>query len=370
MSQPERVFNTFQRKPFRPFYSFREFIAGIIILILLAAVVLWLEWRGAHPDPDLFLTREKLLTSKGGQIPVYKRPLERWVEPGGVAPNSTGAAANPLEPFPASVAGDGWQASGSVSTFDETNLYTKIDGREGFYKSFGFQKLYTLSLESSSEKNLTIDLELFDLGSIENAIGALTAEIPDEKAQASVKLEPSGLSYFTSNAGFASQGKYYVRMVGSDANPVIEKRIQAIKKDLLPKFPVEKLPWTYALFAGQLGVNPGQIRFEKENVFSLSSVTNVYSAILPGSTETQLFITKRSGNDDATKLAKQIGDSFASYGKVLKQSPYLIQNEYIQVVDGVQPYQQFVIGIRFAKSASEAVNWMDKLKAALQKVQS
>jgi uncharacterized protein DUF6599 len=363
--QPERVFNTFRRKPFRPFYSIREFYSGIILLLLLAAILFWVRWRGHNPDPELFMSQEKLLSSKGAEVPVYKRPLERWVEPG-IAPTQATAATNTLEPFPASIVSEGWQANRAVEMFDATDVYKKIDGREGFYKSFGFQKLYTISLDSTSKKGLTLDIELFDLGSIDNALGAMTAEISDPKTN--VKLENAGLSYSTTNGGFASQGRYYIRMIGSDADPAIQEKVKSLKIALLPHFPAEKLPWTYALFVGQLGVSPGQIKYEKENAFSLSFVDNVYTATVPGSTETSYFISKRPDEKQAGDLAKELAKSFSEYGKILKQSPLLISNDYIQAVDGIQTYRDYVIGVRYAKTEKDAVDWMNRLKAALQKV--
>lgn len=366
--QPERVFNTFRRKPFRPFYSLREFYTGIILLLLLTAILFWVRWMGQHPEADLFVSQEKLLSSKGGEVPVYKRPLERWVEPGSSPTSATASATNQFEPFPASVISDGWQANRAVEMFDATDVYKKIDGREGFYKAFGFQKLYSISLDSTTRKDLTLDIELFDLGSIDNALGAMTAEISDPKTN--VKLESAGLSYFTTNGGFAAQGHYYIRMVGSDADPVIQEKVKSLKDVLLAKFPAEKLPWTFALFVGQLGVSPGQIKYEKENAFSLSFANNVYTALIPGTTETSYFITKRSGSQEAENLTKQLAKSFSEYGKVLKQSPLLISNDYIQAVDGLETYKDYVIGVRYAKSEKDAINCMDRLKAALQKVSS
>jgi hypothetical protein len=299
---------------------------------------------------------------------VYKRPLERWVEPGSAPASQGTSTSNAFEPFPAAVISEGWQANRSIEMFDSTDVYKKIDGREGFYKSFGFQKLYSLSLDSTKKKGLTLDIELFDLGSIDNALGAMTAEISDPKTN--VKLESAGLSYFTSNGGFASQGRYYIRMVGSDADPAIQEKVKSLKDALIAHFPSEKLPWTYALFVGQLGVSPGQIKYEKENAFSLSFANQVYTATIPGSTETSYFISKRSGPQEAGDLAKQLAKSFSEYGKILKESPLLISNEYIQAVDGIQAFQDYVIGVRYAKSEKDAIDSMNRLKAALQKVSS
>jgi hypothetical protein len=371
LSDQERVFNTFRRKPYRPFYSLREFQTGVVIFLILGAVTLWVVWRGAHPDPDLFATHDNLLTAKGGQVPVYKRPLEQWVEPGGAARTESLPTTSPVEPFPAAVLSDGWKAAGPVQSFDETNLYKKIDGRETFYKSYGFKKLDFLSLESTSNKDLTIDMELFDLGSIENALGALSAELSDPKTP--VDLESSGLSYFTSNGAFVSQGRYYIRLVGSEDQDAIREKVRLLKEALTAHFPGEKLPWTYALFVGQLGTSPGQIRYQGEDAFSFSFAKDVYSATIPGSEQTELFITKQSTPQDAEKLTKQFAEGFGSYDKSVNAPAghpevVLFQNEMINTYDGVTRHENFVLGIRFAGSPEEAIRWMEKLKSALKKI--
>lgn len=371
MPDQERVFNTFRRKPYRPFYSLREFQTGLLIFVVLGTITGWVVWRGAHTDPDLFVTRDNLLTAKGGDVPVYKRPLEQWVEPGGAARTDASSETSPVEPFPAAVLSGGWKAAGRVQSFDETNVYKKIDGRETFYKSYGFKKLDFLSLESTNNKNLTLDIELFDLGSVENALGALTAEISDPKTP--VALGSSGLSYFTSNGAFVSQGRYYIRMVGSEAQDGILEKARSLKEAFTSHFPGEKLPWTYALFVGQLGTAPGQIRYQSEDAFSFSFAKEVYSATIPGSAQTELFITKQSTSQDAEKLAKQFAEGFASYDKSVdapagNAGTRLFQNEMINTYDGVGRYENFVLGIRFAGSTEEAVRWMEKLKSALQKI--
>jgi uncharacterized protein DUF6599 len=368
----ERVFNTFRSKIYRPFYSIREFRAGLVILVLLAVVAGWVAWRGAHPDPALFLTQDKLLSSKGGDIHVYKQPLQRLDEPAAPASTTgTMSAGNPLEPFPAEIVSDNWRATGPVQVFDETNLYIKIDGRESFYKTFGFKKLYYLSLQSSATNGLTIDIELFDLGSSENSLGAFSAELSNPAA--GVKMGSGNLSYVTSNGGFLAQERYYARILGSDDNQTIRDKIQSIRDLMMSRFPEGKLPWTFALFVGEVGAAPGGIRYQKENAFSFGFASDVYSAVVPGSKETEVFIVKKASTGDATALAKQFAEGFAGYGSKLKTPPghpaaALVNNEFINTVEGVEPFQNYVLGIRFAKSAEDAVRWMDKLKSGLQKL--
>lgn len=373
MADQERVFNSFRIKVYRPFYSIREFRAGLVIVLLLVAITGWVIRRGSHPDPALFVTRENQLTSKGSRIKVYEPPLQRFQEASSPsAPQLPEvAASNPLEPFPAGIVSQDWQVAGPVQFYDETNLYIKIDGRESFYKSFGFKKLYFVSLQSAAHKDLTIDIELFDLGTPENTLGAFSAE--NSSPVANIKMDNGSLIYLATNSGFLAQDRYYARMLGSDDRPDVRSKIKSMTTLMNAQFPPGKLPWTYALFVGSLGASPGAIRYQKENAFSFGFASDVYSAVVPGSKETEVFIMKRSSPADATKLANQFAEGFAGYGSALKppaghSEAVLVNNEFINTVEGVEPFRNFVLGIRFAKSAGEAVSWMEKVKSALQKL--
>ena len=375
MADQERVFNSFRIKAYRPFYSIREFRAGLVILLILMAITGWVIRRGGQPDPELFATRENQLTSKGSRIKVYEPPLQRLQESSGPAlPSSPAAtASNPLEPFPSGIASQDWQPAGPVQFYDETNLYIKIDGRESFYKSFGFKTLHFVSLQSAAQKDLTIDIELFDLGTGENALGAFSAE--NSSPDAKIKMENGSLVYLATNSGFLAQDRYYARMLGSDDRPDVRNKIKSITALMNAQFPPGKLPWTYALFVGSLGASPGAIRYQKENAFSFGFASEVYSALVPGSKETEVFIMKRDSPADATKLAGQFAEGFAGYGSALKApaghpEAVLVNNEFINTVEGVEPFRNFVLGIRFAKSAGEAVSWMERVKSALQKLPS
>ncbi|HUK82947.1 MAG TPA: DUF6599 family protein [Verrucomicrobiae bacterium] len=360
----EPVFNTFRRKPLRPFYSLREFRIGIIIIVALGGLLLWVMRRGAHPDPTLFTVPQNLLTDKGKAVTLYKRPVEPWVEPGTVgAPTSSPR----LDPFPDAVASADWRMAGPPQMFDESNLYVKIDGREGFYKSYGFKKLYFLSLASMEQDGLTIDIELFDLGKTENALGALAAEISSPDAE--VRTEKSGLSYATRNGAFLSQGRFYARIIGSDDNDLIRKKVTGLREALLAALPAEPLPWSYALFAGRLHLNPFKIQYDAENAFSFGFATQVYSATLPNS-ETELFISRRESDAEAIVLAAKFAEGFAAFGKKLAhpQSVILVQNEYTSAIDAVRTHGTYVIGVREAKSPQEATQWLDRLASELDNI--
>jgi len=353
----EPVFNTFRRKPLRPFYSLREIQIGFLLILLMGAVAGWIMWRGAHIDPTLFTPPgEKLLTDRGKNIVVYKRPLEQWHEPGSAAVSASVS----LEPFPNSVVSTGWRATAAPQMFDESNLYEKIDGREEFYKTRGFKKLYFLTLKSDEHPNLDVDIELFDLGSIENALGAFGAEISNPQTE--VHTTPSGLWYLTRNGGFLSQGRYYARLIGSDDNDFIRGKVASLREGLTAGLPPEPMPWVYGLFVGNLHLNPGKIQFQKENAFSFDFATDIYSANVAGS-DAEIFISKRTSADDAVAVAGKLADGFAGFGKRVEGG--LIHNEYVNAYDGVRAQGPYVIGVRLAPTVDEAKKWLDKLSTEL-----
>lgn len=362
----EAVFNAFRRKPLRPFYSLHEFQIGVALLALLGGIAVWVVWRGLHPDPDLFNVQERLLADKGKQTPVYKRPVEPWVEPGSSAPAATTGRTR-LDPFPPSVSGGGWRASGTPQMFDESNLYSKIDGRETFYKSYGFKRLHFLTLVSDGSSGLNIDIELFDLGSVKNALGALVAEMSNPAAV--VAMKGQGLWYASRNGGFVVQGPHYVRLIGSDDNPVIQKKIAALRDAFLATLTGEPLPWAYELFVGGLQVSPSRIQYYAVNAFSFGFANDVYAASWPGS-DAEVFLSQRPGAADAKLLAVKFADGFAAYGQRLPGGAdglALFKNQYARAIDGVRAHGPYVIGVRLAKSADEARRLLDQLALQLDK---
>jgi hypothetical protein len=353
MTQPSRnepVFNTFRRKVYRPFYSLREFQIGLVCLAILGAVLAWVVWRGLHPDPTLFTTDEKWLTKK--EVLIYKRPVEPWTEPG-----NTAKAAPTFGPFPAEIVGEGWTASAPVSEFDAANVYVKIDGREGFYKSYGFKRLHFVNLTSG---NLSLDIELFDLGTVGNALGAMAAEITKPDA------EFDGFFYASANAGFLVQGRYYARLIGSDDNEAIRKKIAAVKTLLLAHLPADPVPWAYAVLAAGLKISPAKVQYTPQDAFSFDFATDVYSAKVKGDTE--VFVSRRASAADATALAGKFAEAFSGFGKALPAAAAarLFSNEYVNTVDGVTAHGEYVIGVRLAPNAAEALRWLNQLREILK----
>lgn len=329
------VLNTAPFKHYRRSYSRREVQLGTAILTGLAGVGAWVGYRGTQPDPNLY-----------GESPgLIRRSPTVAVERG---------------PLPERVAPEGYKERG-LSVFGPDNLYEKINGREGFYKSFGFEQLHFVTLVDESAPERVIDLELFDLGSGQNALGAFKAESgPDAKTESS----SSGMQRFDRNAAYLARGRFYARAVGSEESAEMTAALKALLANL-NALEAGALPWSYALFTDGLGVATDKIAFLKEDAFSFGFARDVYAATLDDG-ETEAFVISRASDTDAKAMVAEFTEGFAMLGeKEAKADVTWVTDRYLNRVSGADDEGAFVIGIRSASSIDDAAQLLEKLRAAL-----
>jgi len=189
----------FIRKPFRhyrPRYSLAELRWGLVALALLGGIAAWVIWRGQNPDPALFAAAPLELGNGGGK---------------GAA---KGSDKSDRAVLPEALTAKGWREA-RVAQYDSKNLYEKINGRAGYFKNFGFQRLYYASLLHGKEGSASVDIELYDLGKPTNALGAYSGELGEAKPHAA----KHGLWHRERNALYMTIGRYYLRAIGSTETP-------------------------------------------------------------------------------------------------------------------------------------------------------
>ncbi|NNE43878.1 MAG: hypothetical protein HKN12_06700, partial [Gemmatimonadetes bacterium] len=237
-SREDRVLVQDGRRHHRKTYSRTEFRIGLACLAVLGAVVGWVVWMGAHPDPALF---EAPIIGEGADLP------------GGLAP----AAPAPADrgPLPEELAVAGW-TEGVPSAFGYDNLYEKINGREGYYKQFGFEMLHFVSLVSDADPQTIVDIELYVLDSPDNARGAAAGERPADAVTETVGADTNTLYR---NALYLTRGDLYIRAIGSDESPAVTAQLEKIRDAFPAAAAGAEIPWSQQLFAGELGLDPGSI---------------------------------------------------------------------------------------------------------------
>lgn len=331
----DRLFVKNGRKHYRPRYSLTEVRIGVLILIGLVVILAWVLYRGAHPDPELFKESPGLV-NRGRKV------ADRGPVPEGLAP-------------------PGWK-EGDVSSFGPDNLYEKINGREGYYKSFGFQRLWFVALleEGVPPANAgSIDVELYDLGKTENALGAFSGELPES---ATAAIDAGGLVAEDRNALFLARGKNYVRAIGSDEEEGTKQALRHLKKVLTVALQAEPLPGSFGLFV-ELGVRPGKISYAKENAFSFGFANKVHIGLMPDG-ETELFVTAAEDPKSAKILADQFRVGFLQYGTEVGGK--WVEDRYLGRVSGATSAGGMVLGVRGAADAATAAKLLVRLETAVK----
>lgn len=323
----KQVFNQSGRKHYRRTYSLTEVKLGGLVIVVLVAIAAWVAWRGAHPDPELFAP---------------------------APPQADRGKKVDRGPLPTDLTPEGW-VERSLSSFDPSNVYVKINGREGFYKSFGFKALYFVSLQNESDPTRAVDIELYDLGTRDNALGCYAQERGED---AQVETHEGGLHHTGPNAMFGVVGPLYMRAIGTADAP----DIHAVLKHVLSRFTegaaADALPWGYTFF-GKMGVDVGNLSFVPQDAFSLEAADAVFVAGIEGDLE--LFASRPP---DAEAAAKALLDGFASYGEPKTEAGQtFVVDRYLSTYTTAEAAGPFVVGVRGAESATVATGWLKKLKA-------
>jgi hypothetical protein len=366
-----RVLNPRPYRVFRKRFSTGEAKAGAAVLVLLALLAAWVAWRGARPDPAPF-AEPALLAKETAAVPELegrKAPDGIAFANGGgaaVAPSASTAAAAPADrgALPPALAGDGW-SDGPVSRFDAENLYVKINGRADFFLARGFRALTFVTL--SGPGGAAVDLELYDLGSPENALGAFVAERPPD---AKATTERGTSWYLARNALFLARGSSYLRAIGSDESPAVLARLAALRKAFETGIAAGERPWTAALFGDALGLPQDRLLYTAENAFSFGFARNVTSATLDDG-ETELFVLPAGDEAKARALAARFEEGFLSYGaKVEAAGAAWVKDQYLETYARALAAGTMVVGVKGASDPAKAAGLLAKLEKAVRALPS
>ncbi len=346
--EEDRLFVKDGFRHYRRKYSITEVRWGLACGAVMLLITAWVMWRSRNPlDPELF--------ADGAEL------LKVAVVPGAVA--AGGADRGPL---PKDLAAAGWRED-KVAQFDAENLYVKINGRADYFKGFGFKRLFNVVVLNEKDAQVTVDVEMYDMGATANALGAYSGErAPTIKPE----VTDTGLHHFDRNALYLARGPYYIRVIGSDEGPVVTEKLRGLKETLVAGVKGEPLPWAYGLFVGQMGIDPSKIAYFPENAFSLSFARDMWTVRPLGKdSDLELFINAQPDAATAKKTAERLHKSFSELGTPGGKADKitLVKDQFLGLFSGVGPVDRFLIGVRGAANKEMAAEELGKLRDAVAK---
>jgi hypothetical protein len=250
-------------------------------------------------------------------------------------------------------------------TYDEDNLYEKIDGRADYFRAFHFKRLWSLLLTSRKDSAVTVDVEMYDVSNAANALGAYSGERPPD---AKVQVTDAGLHHFDRNALYLARGPYYIRVIGSDETPVVADKLKQLAEKILSDVGGEPLPWAYGLYIGQLGLGADKITYSAKNAFSLAFADDVWAVRPEGKqTDLELFVSARDDAAGARQIVKQLQGAFLELGKPAGKAAgaALVKDQFLGLFSGAVAEGRFLIGVRGAASAAVAGAEIERLRKAI-----
>jgi hypothetical protein len=361
----DRLFNPNGRKHFRRTYSLIEVRYTLLALGALAAIGAWVGWRGAHPDPEILALESNLLAEGTADAPERARRLGTGSGDGagqGQGAAVTAGGAGERGPVPAGLAAPGWRERG-ITAFSRDNLYEKINGRASYYETFGVEALHFITLVHAEDEAVTVDIEMYDMGKLANALGAYAGE---RQPGATPELEDGTIGHTARNATFLVRGRFYVRAIGADESETVQAQLVHLRSALTAGIDSEPLPWAYSLFVAA-GADPAKVGFLPENAFSFGFARNVYTAAVTDD-GADLFVVATRDEAAAQALATQFAEGFLSYGKDAGRKDGIpwIEDQYLATLAGTTTRGALVLGIRGAPDRAFAEKALAGLLAAAE----
>ncbi|MBD3297894.1 MAG: hypothetical protein GF341_04500 [candidate division Zixibacteria bacterium] len=160
----------------------------------------------------------------------------------------------------------------TIQTYDEKNLYKKINGHDVAFFRFGFQMLTFASYGGSDDTFL--DTYLYRMGSRENALGIFANERSDDREP----LDRIGTGYRSGGGIFFYRGPWYVQIIPSVDNSATAAAADEMTDSLLavlpaPQAPIPQLAWFPE--SKRIALSEGYI---PDNAFGTDFLGDVFTA--------------------------------------------------------------------------------------------
>jgi hypothetical protein len=350
-------------RSYRRTYRLQEVYWGAAIAAGLLGVLLWVRYKGQHPDPSLYDMSAAL--AAGNAAPAVQEASRANPAPAPAASSADAPGAAERGPLPPELAAGAFH-EGKIGVYTPDNLYVKIDGRAEYYLGFGLKGMHSVTLEAKS--GASVEIELYDLGAARNALGCYNGE----RAPGAESTVESGSTFrFDRNAAFLTRGPYYARFVGSDETPEVVAEVKRLVEVLRTKLPSEERPWAFDLFVDQLKLPASQVGYARENAFSFGFAHDVYKVSLSAADSQdnmEAFVAVKAAAAAAAAMAKQFQDGFRSLGAAAGQTPAgvpLFKDEFLGSFSGATASERWVIGVSSAPSAERAHQVLQQLEQGL-----
>jgi hypothetical protein len=183
--------------------------------------------------------RQPLATSAAGIALVLTAATLGIVACGpGDSDPETPAPSDDLATFlPSSAEITGWSRATEVDRYDPDTLYEYIDGEAPFYLDYGFRQVVTAEY-AAEQSDLAVVVEIFQMGSSEEAFGIFAAE----RSAGDREPEVGAQAYASSNVVGLWKGPHYVKVSSFVTGDDVENALFRFAEEVASRLPGESTP--------------------------------------------------------------------------------------------------------------------------------
>jgi hypothetical protein len=264
---------------------------------------------------------------------------------------------------------------GKAETYNNDNLYEKIDGKAPMYQEAGFVKLDTQRFAAKSNSEIGFELYTYDMNNTENAFSVYSRQKRADATDLS-DLGASAFGYVAGNAICISLGKNYIEMIGSAESNELVDGMKGIAKDLSAKYKPTDKDKIVELGYFPEGTVAGSWKLQIDNAFGFDGLTDAYSAQYKvGDKAVSIFFSRRKNADEAKTVAKNYYDFLITNGaKAVTVDSEILKSAGTSVVDFYGSFEMvfsagvFVGGVHEADNKQAAEKGAEVLIDQLKKV--
>ena len=367
-----------------------EQLSVLMIGLALVGLVVWVALQRNQYLPEERDLDPSLLSADGPKIAIYNQPLRPWVEPGSEATQS--ARQFELGPFPPTLVDADWSLAARIRSFDESNLYEKINGEAEKFIKQGFRRLHYVVLRGADGSEMA--LELYDQGNIGGSIGIFAAHRP---ANAQI-VERVGVTFFATSVGLIGRtGQFFFRAAADRSSPLVKQKAAALVDTLSSlrnstrdtqednadtaaassqiRAPAEPArapdasnasagPAEMQLLMSALSIQESDITFEAANVFQFDFASNFWFGTIDQGA--RAFVHAAKSPEEASRLFANLVEEQQYDYQTVSQSPtqVVLHHDFLKSYFVIELHGRYLIGADGLKDAGQATSALAKLAQA------
>lgn len=248
----------------------------------------------------------------------------------------------------------GWKASSEVSKYNPENLWEYIDGAAELFLAYGFQFLHSCDL---SLDNLSVTVDIYDMGTRLNAFGIYAAERPGERKAFTIGAEAVVSPPYQC---LLLKDCYYVK-VNVFEGQITETTGKTLLESIAKSLPGgDGFPEELQLLPPK-GMVSGSEGFAREGHLGLTELRNCVYARYIGETghEHQYFMV----TPDPGESSESVWEKLTSKWKPMKYEGYsvLLRKIPYKGMVGIILTEKGILGVSDSANESEILKKLDGL---------